>query len=128
MKYAYNGDLAILVRMHMSCLFCEIVRGTIVTQKLFEDDDLLAFRDIHPQAPTHLLIIPKQHIESIESVQTEQAQLIGNMILTAKKLAENEGLQAGYRLVFNINADGGQQVYHLHLHVLGGRQMTWPPG
>lgn len=89
----------------------------------------MAFRDIHPQAPTHLLVIPKRHIATIDDTTDQEEQLLGRMIQTAKKLAQAENLSPkGYRLVFNVNADGGQTVYHIHLHVLGGRQMLWPPG
>lgn len=113
----------------MDCLFCQIAKGAIPANIVFEDNDLLAFRDIHPQAPTHLLIISKQHIETINDATEEDQALLGKMILRAKKLAQAEGFSSsGYRLVFNINPDGGQTVYHIHLHLLGGRQMTWPPG
>lgn len=113
----------------MDCLFCKIVRREIPAKIIFENDELLAFHDIRPQAPTHLLVIPKRHISTINDVQNEDSKLIGSMILSAKQLAQQEGFnEQGYRLVFNINSDGGQEVYHIHLHVLGGRQMTWPPG
>jgi len=113
----------------MDCLFCKIVKGEIPAGVVFEDSDILAFRDIKPQAPTHILIIPKQHIATINDSQDDHAQLLGSIILRAKKLAAAEGLsEAGYRLVYNINSGGGQEVYHIHLHLLGGRQMTWPPG
>lgn len=113
----------------MSCLFCKIAQGEIPATVVFEDDDIMAFRDIKPQAPTHLLIIPKQHIATINDTGEQEEQLLGKMILQAKKLAQNEKLsETGYRLVFNVNSGGGQEVYHIHLHLLGGRQMTWPPG
>ncbi len=113
----------------MDCLFCKIAQGEIPATVVFEDNDVMAFRDIKPQAPTHLLIIPKRHIATINDTADTDAQLLGTMILRAKKLAEGEGLSdIGYRLVFNINSGGGQEVYHIHLHLLGGRQMTWPPG
>ena len=113
----------------MSCLFCKIVAGELPATIVFEDQDVMAFRDINPQAPTHLLIIPKRHIATIDDTEIKDEQLLGRMILTAKKLAELEGLSpAGYRLVFNVNVGGGQVVYHIHLHLLGGRQMVWPPG
>lgn len=113
----------------MDCLFCKIARGEITANVLFEDNNIIAFRDIKPQAPTHLLVIPKCHIATINDIKNDDASLIGSMILCAKKLAHNEGLsEQGYRLVFNVNSGGGQEVYHIHLHVLGGRQMTWPPG
>lgn len=113
----------------MACLFCKIVQGEIPATVTFEDQDLLVFNDIHPQAPTHMLIIPKKHIATINDSSDEDALLLGQMILRAKALACRENLsEAGYRLVFNINSGGGQDVYHLHLHLLGGRQMIWPPG
>lgn len=112
----------------MSCLFCKILAKEIPANIVFEDPELLAFRDINPQAPTHVLIIPKQHIASINEANSKDEQLLGSMILTAKKLADSEKLTEGYRLVFNVNSGGGQEVYHIHLHLLGGRQMTWPPG
>lgn len=113
----------------MSCLFCNIIKGNIPADKLYEDSEVLAFRDINPQAPTHILIIPKLHIETINDADNKDELLLGKMILTAKKLSAKEGFaQEGYRLVFNVNRNGGQEVGHIHLHVLGGRQMTWPPG
>ncbi|MFI4918687.1 MAG: histidine triad nucleotide-binding protein [Legionellales bacterium] len=113
----------------MTCLFCKICQGEIPAAVVFNDDDLLAFRDIKPQAPTHLLIIPKRHIATIDDTNNQDDLLLGKMILCAKKLAQAEGISdQGYRLVFNINSGGGQEVYHIHLHLLGGRQMTWPPG
>jgi histidine triad (HIT) family protein len=113
----------------MSCLFCKIVTGEIRATILFEDNDIIAFPDINPQAPSHLLIIPKRHIATINDIVPTDQQLIGKMVLIAKQLAHQAGQSlAGYRLVFNVNADGGQAVYHIHLHLLGGRQMIWPPG
>ncbi len=113
----------------MSCLFCKIAAGEIPAHIVFENNELLAFRDIHPEAPTHVLIIPKRHIETLDHADTMDAMLLGQMILTAKHIAKEEGLnETGYRLVFNVNQQGGQTVYHIHLHLIGGRQMTWPPG
>jgi histidine triad (HIT) family protein len=113
----------------MSCLFCKIVQGEIPAQIVADDAKILAFRDINPQAPVHILIIPKQHIATINDTDSNDEQLLGHLLLTAKKLAQKEQLsEHGYRLVFNINAQGGQDIYHIHLHLLGGRQMTWPPG
>jgi histidine triad (HIT) family protein len=113
----------------MECLFCKIAQGAIPAAIIFENNDILAFHDLHPQAPKHLLIIPKQHIATINDTKDEDQALLGKMILGAKNIAQAEGLsKAGYRLVFNTNPDGGQTVYHIHLHLLGGRQMTWPPG
>lgn len=113
----------------MDCLFCKIAQGAIPAQTVFEDDEIMAFHDLHPQAPTHLLIIPKQHLATINDTTETNQLLLGKMILQAKQLAQAEGFSdTGYRLIFNINPHGGQTVYHIHLHLLGGRQMTWPPG
>ena len=109
------------------CLFCKMVAGVIKPDVVFEDENILAFRDIHPQAPVHILIIPKRHIAALNDL--DDTLLAGQLLQTAIKLAELEGIsEAGYRTVFNCNKQGGQDVYHLHLHLLGGRQMIWPPG
>ncbi len=113
----------------MSCLFCKIVDKEIPSNIAFEDDNIMAFHDINPKAPTHVLIIPKKHIATINDVTNEDQMLLGHIMLTAKKLAKELGIeQDGYRLVFNVNQHGGQEVHHIHLHILGGRQMNWPPG
>lgn len=113
----------------MDCLFCKIATGELATNSVYEDEHVLAFRDLNPQAPTHILIIPKQHIATLNDTNEADAFLLGHMILTAKKIAQMEQLsESGYRLVFNVNQQGGQTVYHIHLHVVGGRTMTWPPG
>ncbi len=113
----------------MNCLFCKIAIGEIPAQIVYDDSEIMAFRDITPQAPTHVLVIPKQHISTINDADIEHEKLLGRMILAAKKIAEAEGLsESGYRLVFNVNKHGGQTVYHIHLHILGGRQFIWPPG
>lgn len=113
----------------MDCLFCKISRGEIPSTIVLEDPEIVAFKDIRPQAPTHILIIPRQHIATINDTDSKDEQLLGRMVLTAKKLAKTMQLSdAGYRLVFNVNSGGGQEVYHIHLHLIGGRQMTWPPG
>lgn len=113
----------------MDCLFCNIVHGNIPAKAVFDSPEIMAFHDIQPQAPTHLLIIPKLHIATINDADTQHEQLLGRMILTAKTLAKDLKLSDdGYRLVFNVNAHGGQAVYHIHLHLLAGRQMIWPPG
>lgn len=109
------------------CLFCKMVEGVIKPDVVHEDDNVFAFRDINPQAPVHILIIPKRHIGTLNSLDDDV--LAGQLLQTAIKLAEQEGIaEEGYRTVFNCNKKGGQEVYHLHLHLLGGRQMTWPPG
>jgi len=110
------------------CLFCKIVDGDIPADKIYEDDDVLAFRDISPQAPTHFLVIPKKHISDLDTLGTEDDGLVGKMIRVGSEVAEKEGLERGYRAVFNNGPDGCQTVFHIHLHVLGGRQLNWPPG
>ncbi len=111
------------------CLFCKIVAKQIPSKILFEDDDLLAFHDINPAAPTHVLIIPKQHLTSLEDAQPEHVALLGKLLLAAGRVAALTGVaQSGYRVVANTGADAGQSVFHLHVHVLGGRAMAWPPG
>lgn len=113
----------------MNCLFCKIAAGEIHATIMHEDAGIIAFRDINSQAPTHILIVPKKHISTINDMKTNDALLIGQMVLVAKQLAHLENLsEEGYRLVFNVNSGGGQTVYHIHLHLLGGRQMSWPPG
>lgn len=109
------------------CLFCRIVRGEIPAGIVKRDDRLLAFRDINPQAPTHLLVIPVQHLASLD--EATEGGLLGQILLFARELAREVGIaERGYRVVFNTNADGGQTVSHLHAHLLGGRVMRWPPG
>lgn len=113
----------------MNCLFCKIAQGEIPATIVYDEPEIIAFRDIRPQAPTHILIIPKRHIATINDTDSKDEQLLGCMVLIAKKLAKAEQLaDDGYRLVFNVNPRGGQEVYHIHLHLLGGRQMIWPPG
>ena len=111
------------------CLFCKMVSGEIAPDTVYEDEDVLAFRDINPQAPTHVLVIPKQHIATLNDLDEGHADLVGKMMLTAAKIARQEGISdQGYRTVVNCNAHGGQMVFHIHLHLLGGRAMGWPPG
>ncbi len=111
------------------CLFCRIVNKEIPAEIVFENNKLLAFKDIDPQAPVHILIIPKEHITSTNDINDNHKELIGDMLLTAKRLASEYNIaKDGYRTVFNCNKKGGQAVYHIHLHLLGGRQMKWPPG
>ncbi|MGI8773097.1 MAG: histidine triad nucleotide-binding protein [Acidobacteriaceae bacterium] len=112
----------------MDCLFCKIAAGSIPVQKVFEDDTVVAFTDIHPQAPVHLLIIPRNHIASLAHLSPEDERLLGHMHALAKQIAEEKGLHNGFRTVMNTGPDGGQTVDHLHLHLLGGRPMHWPPG
>jgi histidine triad (HIT) family protein len=110
------------------CIFCKIADGDIPSNIAYRDDDVVAFHDIHPQAPTHILVIPTRHIASTAELTPDDQMLAGSMIMVAKKVAEEAGLGNGYRLVLNTGRDGGQEVQHLHLHVLGGRRMKWPPG
>ncbi|OZB37066.1 MAG: histidine triad nucleotide-binding protein [Halothiobacillus sp. 14-56-357] len=110
-------------------IFSKIIRREIPADIVFENDRVLAFRDINPQAPVHILIIPKKPIPTVNDIQAEDAPLIGELFVVAAQLAAQEGIaEAGYRTVFNCRDHGGQEVYHLHLHLLGGRQMSWPPG
>jgi histidine triad (HIT) family protein len=106
-----------------------MVAGEIQPDVVFEDDDVLAFRDVNPQAPLHVLVIPKAHIKTTNDLNAENVGLVGKMVLAARQIAMDEGVaDAGYRMVMNCNADAGQSVYHIHLHVLAGRPMHWPPG
>ncbi|HUL11574.1 MAG TPA: histidine triad nucleotide-binding protein [Methylococcaceae bacterium] len=111
------------------CLFCKMVAGEIKPAVVYENDYVLAFRDIHPQAPTHVLIVPKRHIATLDDLSPDDLAISGELLLAASRVAAQEGLsEDGYRTVINCRAHGGQEVYHLHLHVLGGRRMDWPPG
>lgn len=111
----------------MDCVFCKIAGGEIPTEKIYEDEDIIAFNDLDPQAPIHFLVIPKKHITSLESVEESDSKLLGQIMLAIQKLAKENNLE-GYRVVTNIGEDGGQTVPHLHFHVLGGRAFHWPPG
>jgi histidine triad (HIT) family protein len=113
--------------MAEGCLFCRIVAGEIPCTRVYEDDHVLAFRDINPQAPTHVLVIPKTHVGNVASMPP--GEVLGQVLAAAAKVARQEGIEeGGYRLVFNIGVNAGESVPHLHLHVLGGRDLTWPPG
>jgi histidine triad (HIT) family protein len=113
----------------MDCIFCKIIKGEIPAQIVYEDEDIIAFNDIHPRAPIHQLIVPRKHIATLNDLTEEESALAGHMLLTARRLAEKTNIaKSGYRAVFNCNADGGQEVFHLHLHLLGGRPLHWPPG
>ncbi|MBF2000834.1 MAG: histidine triad nucleotide-binding protein [Synechococcales cyanobacterium C42_A2020_086] len=109
-------------------LFSKIIRREIPADIVYEDNLCLAFRDINPQAPVHVLVIPKQPIAKLSDVESQDHALMGHLLLTVKRVADQLGLANGYRVVINTGPEGGQTVYHLHLHLLGGRQMTWPPG
>ena len=111
------------------CLFCKIVDQEIPADIVYEDEHIMAFRDINPQAPIHILIIPKQHIRTLNDLKGQDVELVGKLILAAKNLAAKEGIaEEGYGTGFNWNSAAGQTVYHVHLHLLGGRKFTWPPG
>jgi histidine triad (HIT) family protein len=111
------------------CLFCKIGSGDIPADVIYEDDDVIAFRDINPQAPTHALIIPKRHIATINDLDPADDATVGRLYLAAKQIAADEGFaEDGYRVTMNCNAAAGQTVFHIHLHLLGGRDFTWPPG
>ncbi len=111
------------------CLFCSIIEGRIPATKVYEDEWCVAFRDINPKAPTHVLIVPRKHIPTLNDLACEDAELVGRLFLAAKNIAADEGIaKPGYRTVFNCNAAAGQAVFHIHLHLLGGRELGWPPG
>lgn len=112
-----------------ACLFCQIIQGERPSKKVYEDDQVYAFDDVRPQAPVHVLICPKKHIPTINDLLPEDSDLVGHIFQVAKKIAEERGVhQRGYRTLFNVNAGAGQSVYHVHLHLLGGRFFSWPPG
>jgi len=110
------------------CIFCKMIQGAIPTKKVYEDAHTYAFEDINPQAPTHILIIPKKHVAGLKEAQVEDAELIGRLHLVAAELGRRRGIEEGYRTVFNVGPKSGQSVFHLHLHLIGGRDMRWPPG
>lgn len=112
----------------MDCIFCKIAAGSIPSKKVREDEDLLAFHDIDPKAPTHILVIPKKHIASLAEAKPGDEALLGRLLLAASEIAREQGLGKGYRVVISTGPEGGQTVGHIHAHVLGGRQMHWPPG
>ena len=111
------------------CLFCRIVDGSLPADIVYENDSLIAFRDIDPKAPTHILLIPRRHVATMNDLQDGDESLVGDLFLTAARIAADEGLaDDGYRVVMNCNEAAGQSVFHIHLHLMGGRTMTWPPG
>ena len=111
-----------------NCLFCRMIAGEIPTKKVLEDERVFAFEDIKPQAPTHVLILPKEHIRGLKEAQPEHAEILGYCQLAAAKIARQRGIENGYRTVYNVGPGAGQSVFHLHLHLLGGRNLSWPPG
>jgi histidine triad (HIT) family protein len=112
----------------MDCLFCKIIAGTIPSKKVYEDDKVFAFEDINPGAPTHVLIIPKRHLAGLDKATAEDAELLGYMQLIAAQIGRDRGIEDGYRTVLNVGPRSGQSVFHIHLHILGGRDLKWPPG
>ncbi len=110
------------------CLFCKIARKEIPSETVYENDNLIAFKDINPQAPTHILIIPKEHFASLEEIPEEKKEILAELLLAARQIAEEKELSRGYRIVLNTGKESGQAVFHIHFHLLGGRQMAWPPG
>jgi histidine triad (HIT) family protein len=115
--------------MSTNCIFCKIVSGEIPSQKVYSDDRVTAFRDIHPVSPTHILIVPNKHIASVNEVEPEDEGSLGHMLSVARKLAEEEKIdQTGYRLIINSGSHAGQEVFHLHMHLLGGQKMRYPMG
>lgn len=111
------------------CIFCKVVKGEVPSQKVYEDDNIFAFNDISPQAPVHVLVIPKKHIDKFSSLKNDDKELAGQMLLVAKKIAEDKKIsETGYRIVGNCQKNAGQLVFHIHLHLLGGRKFGWPPG
>jgi len=115
--------------MASDCLFCRMLEGEIPSEKVFEDDQVFAFRDINPQAPSHILVIPRKHIASLDELDDRDAPLMGRLMAAGAQIARQEGLSAkGYRSVINTGEHGGQSVHHIHLHILGGRALSWPPG
>jgi Diadenosine tetraphosphate (Ap4A) hydrolase and other HIT family hydrolases len=110
------------------CLFCRIATGEIPSEQVYADDDVLAFRDLAPRAPTHLLVIPRRHVPSAHDLSDSDGELLGRLFSVMRRLADDAGLGSGYRIVTNVGPDAGQSVEHLHFHLLGGRHMSWPPG
>ncbi|RUT07713.1 histidine triad nucleotide-binding protein [Dulcicalothrix desertica PCC 7102] len=120
-----------IIKLHMTnqdTIFGKIIRREIPADIVYEDDLALAFRDVNPQAPVHILVIPKKPIPKLSDAQSDDTELLGHLLQTVKKVAENEKLTNGYRVVINTGNDGGQTVFHMHLHILGGRPLGWPPG
>ena len=115
--------------MSENCIFCKIIAGEIPSARVYEDDRCVAFNDISPQAPTHVLIVPREHFDSLDRAEQKHRETLGALLLSAAEIAREKGFAAdGYRVVINTNGDGGQTVFHLHVHLLGGRQFVFPPG
>jgi histidine triad (HIT) family protein len=114
--------------MKSDCQFCRIAAGSAPAEVVYQDDELVAFRDRNPVAPTHILLIPRKHIASMRDAEEQDAPLLGKLLLKAAEVAEQQGIAGGFRLVTNTGSPAGQSIYHLHIHLLGGRHMSWPPG
>ena len=112
----------------MSCIFCKVIDGSIPSKAVYEDELCYAFADLHPQAPVHVLVAPREHIASLDDTDPSDGKLLGHLLWAVAEVAREKGLASGYRLVINTGPDGGQTVDHLHIHLLGGRPLTWPPG
>jgi histidine triad (HIT) family protein len=110
------------------CLFCKIVAGEIPSDLVYEDDDVVAFRDIAPRAPTHVLVVPRRHIADANALEPTDGPLLSSIFAAVRRIADDAGLERGYRMVTNVGPESGQSVFHLHFHLLGGRPMSWPPG
>ena len=111
-----------------NCLFCRIVRGEISSKKVFEDEETFAFEDINPQGPTHVLVVPKKHIPGLKEATNEDAEIVGRCHLIAAQIAKQRSIEDGYRTILNVGPRSGQSVFHLHVHLIGGRTLHWPPG
>jgi histidine triad (HIT) family protein len=112
----------------VDCLFCKIIQGDVPAKKVYEDEHTFAFEDINPQAPTHVLVVPKKHIRGLKEARSEDAELVGRLQLAAAEIGRQRGIEDGYRTVLNVGPKSGQSVFHLHVHLIGGRPMKWPPG
>jgi len=117
-----------MTEANTQCLFCRIIRGELPSKKVHEDDQVYAFEDIHPQAPTHVLVIPKKHFVGLKEAQAEDEEVIGRCYLVAAQIARDRKIENGYRTVVNVGPGAGQSVFHFHVHLLGGRRLSWPPG
>jgi len=112
-----------------NCIFCKIITGEIPASKVFEDEKIIAFEDINPQAPIHILLIPKEHFASLKDIPEDKKNILSHILLKARQIAQEKGIaESGYRIVLNTERDSGQEVFHIHFHLLGGRKMQWPPG
>jgi histidine triad (HIT) family protein len=112
----------------LECIFCKIIRGEIPSRKVWEDDHSFAFEDLDPQGPTHVLVVPKKHIAGLKEATPEDAEIIGRCHLAAARIANDRNIENGYRTVLNVGPGAGQSVFHLHVHLIGGRKLSWPPG